>query len=551
MNAPLNATAHALPCDQAPSLFGLFHESRMAHAYRPALWVDGRTLSYAELYDTTAQLAGAIQAARGAGASHSELQCGLLVCRSATAYTGVLATLMAGSAYVPLNPNFPSERLRDILSASAIDTVVVDGRSADVAADVLAYYPHALTVILPDAAEPQAWFARAPQHRYLTRHDVERAAPAAPPREPMAEQGAYLLFTSGSTGKPKGVLITHNNALAYVRSVTRRYRPGPDDRFSQLFDFSFDLSVHDMFVAWGAGACLYCAPEGSLAGTADFIRRCKLTFWFSVPATAAFMRRMRMLKPWSFPTLRWSLFCGEALPMALARVWQEAAPNSTVENLYGPTEATIAFTTYRLPKEPNAELDAMQTVPIGTPLPGQKVMVVDESGRPVRDGEAGELCLGGSQVAGGYWRAPEQTAERFRAPVCDEAKGARWYRTGDLAVMSKEHGLIFRGRIDRQAKIRGYRVELQEVENAMRVAAGTDTVAAIPWPLSEGGLANGIVGFVSGSRESAVEIIERMREVLPAYMVPSEISVRADWPLNANGKTDYKSLTALLQKAGA
>src|SRR5689334_15330675 len=109
MNAPLNATAHALPCDQATSLFDLFHASRVAHADRPALWVDGRTLSYAELYGVTTQLAGAIQAARGADAPHHDLQCGLLVCRSAAAYTGVLATLMAGSAYVPLNPNFPSE----------------------------------------------------------------------------------------------------------------------------------------------------------------------------------------------------------------------------------------------------------------------------------------------------------------------------------------------------------------------------------------------------------------------------------------------------------
>lgn len=551
MNAPLNATAHALSCDQATSLFDLFRMARVAHANRPALWVDGRTLTYAALYDASAQLAGAIQAARDVGAPHADLQCGLLVCRSATAYTGVLASLMASSTYVPLNPNFPRERLCDILSASAIDTVIVDQRSETAAAQVLEHYPRALTVILPDASGPLAWFARAPQHRYLTRRNIEHAAPAALSREPMTGQGAYLLFTSGSTGTPKGVLITHANALAYVRNVTRRYRPGPEDRFSQLFDFSFDLSVHDMFVAWGAGACLYCAPEGSLAGTADFIRRCELTFWFSVPATAAFMRRMRMLKPDSLPTLRWSLFCGEALPMTLARGWQAAAPNSTVENLYGPTEATIAFTVYRLPKHPSAALGAMQTVPIGTPLPGQKVMVVDESGRPVRDGEPGELCLGGSQVAAGYWRADEQTAERFRAPACYEAEGTRWYRTGDLAVMSQDHGLIFRGRIDRQTKIRGYRVELQEVENAMRVAAGADTVAAIPWPLGEGGLANGIVGFVAGSQHSMAEIVDRLRAALPAYMVPSEISEIADWPLNANGKTDYKSLLALLQKAGA
>ena len=278
-----------------------------------------------------------------------------------------------------------------------------------------------------------------------------------------------------------------------------------------------------MFLAWGSGACLYCAPEGSLAGIGEFIRRCGLTFWLSVPATAAFMRQMRMLKPGSYPTLRWSLFCGEALPMGLARAWQSAAPNSIVENLYGPTEATVAFTAYRLPKEPCAELDALQTVPIGTPLPGQKVMVIDDNGNPLPDGDVGELCLGGSQVASGYWRAPDQTAERFRSPQMRDAAGTRWYRTGDLAVMTREHGLVFRGRIDRQAKIRGYRVELLEVENAMRVAAGTDTVAVVPWPIGDAGLANGLVGFVAGSQTSAAEVIDRCRDLLPAYMVPSRI----------------------------
>jgi non-ribosomal peptide synthetase component F len=304
-----------------------------------------------------------------------------------------------------------------------------------------------------------------------------------------------------------------------------------------------------MFLAWGSGACLYCAPDGSLAGIGEFIRRCGLTFWLSVPATAAFMRQMRMLKPGSYPTLRWSLFCGEALPMSLARAWQAAASNSIVENLYGPTEATVAFTAYRLPKESCAELDALQTVPIGTPLPGQQVMVIDDSGNPLADGDVGELCLGGSQVAGGYWRAPDRTTERFRPPQCASAAGTRWYRTGDLAVMTREHGLVFRGRIDRQAKIRGYRVELLEVENAMRVAARTDTVAVVPWPIGDGGLANGLVGFVAGSEKSDAEVIDRCRDLLPGYMVPSRIVPIADWPLNANGKTDYKSLASLLENA--
>jgi non-ribosomal peptide synthetase component F len=343
------------------------------------------------------------------------------------------------------------------------------------------------------------------------------------------------------------VLITHGNALTYVRNASERYRPGREDRFSQLFDFSFDLSVHDMFVAWSAGASLYCAPERGLTGLGDFIQRCELTFWLSVPATAAFMRQLRMLKPGNYPTLRWSLFCGENLPMGLARAWQDAAPNSIVENLYGPTEATVAFTAYRLPRDHRAELDALSTVPIGTPLSGQKFMLIDDEGKPARDGEAGELCLGGAQVAAGYWRARDQTATRFRPPECAELPTMRWYRTGDRAAVSREHGLIFLGRIDRQTKIRGHRVELLEVENAIRAAAATDLVAAIPWPIDQEGLTLGLVGLVAGSSRSPKDIMDRCSNILPEYMMPGQIYRIADWPLNANGKTDYASLTGLLK----
>lgn len=544
-----NATIPVLWSQQATSLLDLFLASRRAYANRPAVWAGGCTLTYDELYHSAAKLAGAIQAARGGDLPQRQLQCGLLVNRTPTAYAAVLASLMAGSAYVPLNPRFPRERLCNILASSAIDTIIVDERSAAAAGPLLEGFPASLTVLLPDGACVDGRAARPPGHRYVARADIESSEPAVPAIGGEADDGAYLLFTSGSTGAPKGVLISHRNALAYIRSVSERYRPGPEDRVSQLFDFSFDLSVHDMFLAWSAGACLYCAPEGSLAGLGDFIRRCGLTFWLSVPAAAAFMRQMRMLKPGSYPTLRWSLFCGEALPMGLARIWQEAATNSTVENLYGPTEATIAFTAYRLPKERQPSLDTLQTVPIGLPLPGQKVMVIDDAGKPLKDGEAGELCLGGSQVAAGYWRSSEATAARFRPPESVDSAEMRWYRTGDRVVMTKEHGLIFLGRIDRQVKINGHRVELLEVENTLRTAAGADTVAALPWPVGEGGIALGLVGFVAGTQKSAAEIIGRCRESLPSYMVPSEIRYLNDWPLNANGKTDYRSLTAFMEKS--
>lgn len=530
------------------SLFDLFFASSAANADRPALWVDGGHVSYAELRRTAARLAGAINAARGAGLARGETQCGVLANRSLTAYAGVLASLMAGSAYAPLNPKFPIERLRAILSASMIDTLIVDARSAEVVLPLVECFDRPLTVLSPDLPAPVEWIARAPQHRFVSARDIENSDPAAARPESSANDGAYLLFTSGSTGAPKGVLVSHANALTYIENVRERFQPTSTDRFSQLFDFSFDLSVHDMFLAWSAGACVCCIPEGALVGISDFIRKQELTFWLSVPSTAAFMRQMRMLKPGCFPSLRWSLFCGEALPVALARSWQAAASNSTVENLYGPTEATIAFTAYRLPSDPCAELDNLETVPIGTPLPGQRTMLIDDCGYPVREGEAGELCLGGSQVAGGYWRNAELTAARFKPPHGADEPGLGWYRTGDLAVDAGELGLVFRGRLDRQTKIRGHRVELLEVENAMRSAAATDSVAVIAWPVSDGGLALGLVGFVSGSGRSPADIIEKCRERLPLYMVPDEVREISRLPLNANGKTDYGALKTLLEK---
>ncbi len=522
----------------------LFRASAREHRLRPALWVDGCEISYAELYDAAIALAAALTAMRGGLRGG---RCALLVDRTAAAYTALLGTLMAGLAYVPLNPRIPGERLVGMMMSSRVDVIIVDDRCVAVAEQVLTSFPRSLIVVLPDLVTPPNWAVKLRRHRFLCRSDIEWSE--RPKTDPLvdAEGGAYLLFTSGSTGAPKGVLISHRNAVTYIQNVRDRYRPSCDDRFTQLFDFSFDLSVHDMFLCWSAGACLYCVPQNAKFGPREFIRQHQLTFWFSVPSTAAFMSQMRMLKPGDFPTLRWSLFCGEALPVRLAKQWQEAAPNSTVENLYGPTEATVAFTAYRLPRDAGTAVDEREIVPIGWPLPGQVTAVIDSEGRAVPDGEVGELCLGGSQVASGYWGSPEKTAERFAPPLNASAADGSWYRTGDLVVSSPEHGLLFRGRIDRQVKIRGHRIELLEIESVIRAAAGTDMVGVIPWPVTKNGLAIGIVGFLSGRQAATEQIMDQCRKRLPEYMLPKELYDLASWPLNGNGKTDYAGLRSFVE----
>jgi D-alanine--poly(phosphoribitol) ligase subunit 1 len=529
--------------DSEPAtLYELFRRSAKSHRARPAIWVEGCAYSYGELDEAAKQLAGAIVATRR---NVQAGQCALLVNRTATAYAGVLASLIAGLAYVPLNPRLPPDRMADLMKLSESDVVVVDDHCCAAAERMLQLCARPLTVLLPHCTSLPSWASGRTGHRFLCRLDIERATPPDTCEPSNPKGGAYLLFTSGSTGIPKGVLIDHANALAYIRNVEERYRPCPDDRFSQCFDLSFDLSVHDMFLCWSVGACLYCVPPAAKFAARNFIGRHELTFWLSVPSTAAFMSRMHMLRPGEFPTLRWSLFCGEALPIRLAREWQRAAPNSIVENLYGPTEATVAFTVYRVADATETAMDEHNIVPIGVPFPGQQIAVIDPEGRLLPDGEIGELCLSGSQVAKGYWQLPDTTAERF-APLAG-ASGERWYRTGDFVHNTSTDGLIFHGRADRQVKIRGHRVELQEIEGVIRAASGTEMVAVVPWPLLQNGLAAGVVALINAPRAKASAVLEECRSKLPDYMIPSELHELHEWPLNANGKIDYRALRSILE----
>ena len=194
--------------------------------------------------------------------------------------------------------------------------------------------------------------------------------------------------------------------------MTRRYEITEHDRFSQTFDMTFDLSVFDLFVAWSRGACVCVMPSESFLKPAGWIAESELTVWFSVPSLALHMKRFGMLKPDRFPTLRWSLFCGEALPVEAAEAWAAAAPASVVENLYGPTELTIACTLYRWSAKTSPPECSAGLVPIGHPYPGMEALVVDESMQEVVPGGEGELLVAGPQVTPGYWSDPRGQRRR-------------------------------------------------------------------------------------------------------------------------------------------
>lgn len=525
------------------SLGSRFARAAARFSERPALQLADRTLTYRELRARASAIAGAL-------ATHAPAAPPLTAVfahRSLTAYAGVLGALLRGHGYVPLNPAFPPDRTRGMLVHSGCRALVVDAHGARQLGEVLGGVEERLVLLLPDEEDVSALAARWPSHSFYGAGALQaKETPGA--AEAAADSVAYLLYTSGSTGTPKGVMVAQRNVEHFVDAMVERYGVTENDRFSQTFDLTFDLSAFDMFVAWERGACL-CAPtQAQKMFPARYIDECGITIWFSVPSTAVLMSRLRMLKPGKFPRLRYSLFCGEALAADVMRTWSEAAPNSMLENLYGPTELTIACTLYRWDAARSPAECEQGIVPIGEPYPGMQVLVANESLREVPVGEAGELLMTGPQLSLGYYRDPARTAAAFVTPP---GRAEVFYRTGDrVRRAGPGRPLVYLGRIDNQVKIQGYRVELGEIEAVLREEAGVEAAVAIGWPLTPSG-ADGVVAFIGADSADTEAIRHRVAARLPPYMHPSEVRLVAQWPLNANGKIDRKALRDSLGAARA
>ena len=510
----------------------------------PALQLGATTLTYGELQRRALSIAATLQWVDRDAAGPARTA--VLGHRDTAAFEGILGALCRGHGYVPLDPLVPVARSRAMLRRSGARSVIVEAGAVPMLDELLTESPWGLTVLAP--AEPSTALdglrARLPDHRFLGVEDL--LAPDAwqpTPVEPDAE--AYLLFTSGSTCLPKGVRVSHRNVTSFLDAVAARYAPGPEDRFSHTFDLTFDLSVFDLFLAWQAGACVCCPTATEKAVPARYIRSAGLTVWFSVPSTAVMMSKLRMLEPGAFGGLRHALFCGEGLPVEVARRFAAAAPGAVLENLYGPTELTVACTVHRWDPLVSPAQSELGLVPIGEPYPGMTARVVDERLREVPDGSTGELLLTGPQRTLGYLDDPELTAAAF---VTLDGASELFYRTGDRVRRLPGGPLVYLGRSDHQVKLKGYRVELGEIEMVLREVSGSDVAVALGWPRSESG-ADGVVGFVGHGAEDPEVVRRRAAARLPSYMQPREVRVVDEWPLNANGKVDRgRLLERLIQE---
>ncbi|WP_314254101.1 AMP-binding protein [Streptomyces kutzneri] len=501
-----------------PALYGRFLRGLELSPDLPAFEAGAGTLTYTETHELALLWSGALA---GAGAR----AVGVLAAKGPAAYAGILAALYAGAAVVPLRPDFPAARTRQMIDAAGVTAVIADERAAAGLGEVLEGRTD-VAVLVPDRDRQ-----RPVPFPVL---DPIAAEALGAPRPVRPEDLAYVLFTSGSTGRPKGVTLTHAATDHYFGLLDKRYDFGPHDVFSQSFDLNFDCGVFDVFCAWGAGARLVAVPAQAYRDLPGFLAANGVTVWFSTPSAIDLVRRTSGLAEGALAGLRLSFFAGEAFTTRDASDWQRAAPASTVENLYGPTELTITIAGHRWSEELSPQLAVNGVVPIGTVHEGHHWTLLDERGEP--DPAEGELVIAGPQLTPGYLD-PADGEGRFL-----EREGRRWYRTGDRVRLVAHGELAYLGRLDSQVQIQGWRVELAEVEHALRDCPGLSDAVALGIP---GAAGTELFVFYTGALTPPVELARTLRRTLPEGIVPRHYRRLDELPLNTNRKVDRKALAEL------
>ena len=509
---------------------------------RPALDVNNELYTYEEL----CRMAGCLSRRIKDIEQEMDQLIALFAYRSPVAYAGVLGILGVGCGYVPLHPELPTERNFKVLDLAKTNLMIVSRECRQSFDELLTLINRKMIFILVNIDETDKYAKDYSIHRFIIVNNLLKEDVEKQDIEPVKKDDiAYLLFTSGSTGEPKGVPVSHNNARSYIEFVSNRYEVNEFDRVSQMHDMTFDNSIHDIFLAWEIGACLCVVKKEDKFFPVSFIQKKEISLWFSVPSVAGMIDKYGRLEPEAFPSLRYSFFAGEALYMSIAEKWQAAARNSKLVNTYGPTETTITISYYDWDSKKSPSDCENGIVPLGKIFEGQQGRVIREDRSESGIGEAGELCLSGSQVTKGYWNNPEKTAAQYI--TFPDTGDTLWYRSGDFVRMDENGCLHYLGRIDNQIKIQGNRVELGAIDKILREASDVNLAVAVPLLVSAGN-ASAVVAFISSVKELNEKVVlEYCRKKLPKYMSPTKVYFIDDMPLNVNGKIDRLKLQKLLE----
>jgi amino acid adenylation domain-containing protein len=497
----------------------------------------GREVSYGELMAWSRWLARRLVAAGVA----AETVVGLAASPSPAMVAGLLAILETGGAYMPIDVEAPRQRLAAMLAEAGVAVILAE---PDPAARLP---PYPARVLLLDA-EPDL------EPELEPRSIAVPAAGASAAHRPNPDSPAYVLYTSGSTGRPKGVVVPHRALAVYSREAARRYALGSGDRLLQFASLSFDISVEEIFACLAGGATLVLRGGRGPVSPAELLAETERRAITALDLPTAYWHEMvaevrgGAAVP---PRLRTMIIGGEAaLPAAWAE-WRRRAPWVRLFNTYGPTETTVVATVHEA--TPGEEpLPATAAVSIGRSIPGTRTyLLAPDAATALPAGVPGELFIGGPGLARGYLAQPDRTAERFVPDAFGEAPGARLFRTGDLARFLPDGRLEFRGRADRQAKIRGYRVEPGEVEAALADHPAVREAAVVVRADPAGAPSLALyVGPVAGTAPTAGELRAFLAQRLPAYMMPAAVTLLDRLPRTPSGKLDRRALPAPAPQGG-
>lgn len=514
------ASAHGgqeVPRAALPSVIEMFEESAKRHAQSEALRFDGRSTSYAALHDGVLAFASDLRA-RGVG---TETRVAICLDRGVEMITAMFGVLAAGGAYVPIDPDWPEDRIRYVLRDSEAALTVTTTKH-------LQRLPDETSTLRIDAPQPRA------------RDGHGLAAPVRVTDDSLA----YILYTSGSTGEPKGVEITHRNLAASTQARFAFYGRADDvpSRFLLLSAFHFDSSVAGIYWSLCSGGALVLPPHEAtqdLRLLADIVATENVTHTLCLPSF--YEPFLEITDGDELASLRAVIVAGEACSNKLVMAHARALRHAELINEYGPTEGTVWATAYRIDLDRDSTSE--RTVPIGKPIGDTRLLILDRVGRPAPIGVAGEIHLGGSAIARGYAGDPEQTAERF-APVPAFGRAPeRVYRTGDRGRFRDDGHVEFLGRVDDQVKIRGHRIELGAIQTRLREMEHVRDVAVLARDLAAG-RARGLVAYVVAESDAvdAVSLRDALRATLPAVMIPSDFVMLDSLPRTSSGKIDRRRL---------
>jgi non-ribosomal peptide synthetase-like protein len=491
-------------------LHELFETQADIQAQNPAIIYQSQVLSYAEVEARSNQLASFL---RQQGVKCGS-RVGLLLPRSPELYIAILAILKAGGAYVPLDPEYPADRIEYILADCGIQTIVTTSELAS------KKYLKTANIVCVDSCEAQL----AIESTVRLPRDLVQVG---------ARDLSYVIYTSGSTGRPKGVEIEHCSSQNYIQVVNQTvYQITPLDRVYQGFSIAFDASVEEVWCTFAAGAALVVGSVEQVRSGVDlahFLTEQGVTVLSCVPTLLAMMEI-------EVPSIRLLILGGEQCPQELATRW--CNDSRRVVNTYGPTEATVVTTWH--------ECHPDRVITIGKPLPTYQVYILDEDLEPVAPGVEGEIHIGGICLARGYVNRPDLTAEKFipNPFTFNPETSDRLYKTGDLGIWTADGEIQFLGRIDGQVKLRGFRIELSEIESVIMQCAGVSAAVVAVKQVVE---IDRLIAYLVPKQNCELdcnEIWDVIRSRLPIYMVPASLEIVDSLPTLPSGKVDRKNLPA-------